>query len=219
MLGCLALICLYVLLLHHASWFGVYIFWELFIFLWLWWFGLLYFGFFIWFFWFYAGLMFFWFSGWFLFLIFWWFFGDFLIFLRFFFEAFALTLLTKKGTFFEILLQFIFFGVYYLALMRWPVTSHRVKFTALRLVLNRICIGVCIYTWKYKKSIKRDALSFQGVHVYRLQYHVTCKTRAFWRRFYTLYLAKWTQRKSFQLDLSFSKCSTTVTLMSKCKSL
>lgn len=78
------------------------------------------------------------------FLIFWCFFDVFLIFLWFFLLAFALLLLTKMGTFFKILLQFFFFGLYWLALMRWPVTSHRVKFTALRLVFNS-------YMQKYKK--------------------------------------------------------------------
>lgn len=122
----------------------------------LWWFGGFCFWVFYMVFWFHAGLMFFWFSGGSYFLIFWCFFDDFLIFLRFFFLAFALLLLTKMGTTFKILLQFIFFRVYWLASMRWPVTSHRVKFTALRLVFNRICKSIKKYKnvtlWAFKAS-------------------------------------------------------------------
>lgn len=75
------------------------------------------FGFFGGFFDFLVGWCFFDFLG-FLFLDFFMDFFDFLDFSTIFFLAFALLFLTKMDTFFKILLQFFFFGVYWLALMK-----------------------------------------------------------------------------------------------------
>ena len=73
-------------------------------------------------------------------MLFWWFFD----FSTIFFRGFLTAITHQNGYIFWNSLAILFFSCIMAGvMMRWPVTSHRARFTALRLVFNRICIGVC----------------------------------------------------------------------------
>ena len=102
--------------------------------------------------WCFLAIWFFWFFD-----VFWWFFG---FFYDFFSGGLNLFYSPKRVHSFTILLQFYFFCIYWSAWWGDTVECHRVKFTALRLVFNRICKSI--------KKYKRGGLQLQAIHVYRL---------------------------------------------------